>query len=150
MKIHLTVEQPCKNGYVWASPENTDLKVSDFYNCWEFCMESECTHLYAPTILEIFRTSEIEEILPKWASLIRKDGKITIGGTDLYLLSRQAIRRDKDLGSLNDMLFHKPYAVQSITSTESTAKFLRNLGFKIVNMELDENNCTYVVEGIKV
>ena len=149
MKIHLTIEQPAKNGYVWASPENTELKATEFFNCWEYCSEAQCTHLYAPTILEIFRTNEIEEILPKWATLIPPGGKITLGGTDLYMVARSAIRRDKDLGTINDMLFQKQYAVQSITSNESTAKFLRSLNFKITNMNLDEDSCMYVVEGIK-
>lgn len=150
MKIQLTIDQPQLDGYFWACPKNEKLDPNrKFYNCWEYCMEAQCTELYGPSILEIFTTSEIEEILPKWSRLICPNGKIVLGGTDLYILSKESLRRAKDLGSINDILFNKPYAIMSITSVESTRKFLESLNFKINNINIDYSNFCYTVEAIK-
>ncbi len=150
MKIQLTIDQPNLDGYFWASPQNDKLDPArEFYNCWEYCMEAQCTELYGPSILEIFTTTELEEIIPKWAKLIPPNGKIILGGTDLYILSKEAIRRVKDIGTINELLFNKPYAVRSITSVESTREFLETLGFRINNINLSYTDFTYTVEGIK-
>ena len=150
MKIQLTVDQPAMGGYVWASPQSKELKnPAGFYNCWEYCMEGQCTHLYAPSIMDLFRTSELEKIIPRWAKLIAPNGKILLGGTDLYILAREAIRREKDLGQINDILFDKSYGIQSITSAGSTREFLQSQGFLVSNVLIDYDNFTYTVEGIR-
>lgn len=150
MKIHLTIEQPAKPGYVWGCPNNTELKnAQEFFKCWEYCMEAQATEIYAPTIMDIFQTSEIEEIIPQWAKLIRPGGKILLGGTDMYILARTALSRIYDLGTLNDVLFKKPYAVQSITSAESTASFLKTVGFSIKDINIDQQSLLYTVEAVK-
>jgi len=150
MKIHLTVDQPPMGGYLWGCPQNKELKnPNEFYNCWEYCMEGQCTELYAPSIMDIFRTSELEKIIPRWAKLIAPSGKILLGGVDLYILSREAIRRSKDLGQINDILFDKSYGIQSITSAGSTREFLQSQGFSVSNVLIDYDNFAYTVEGIK-
>ena len=112
-------------------------------------MEGQCTHLYAPSIMDLFRTPELEKIIPRWAKLIAPNGKILLGGTDLYILCREAIRREKDLGQINDILFEKSYGIQSITSAGSTREFLQSQGFLVSNILIDYDNFTYTVEGIR-
>lgn len=150
MKIQLTINEPKIEGYYWASPKNEIFKnPEDFYNCWNFCMESQCTHFYAPSILDSFTTSDLEQVIPRYEKLISPGGKITIGGTDLYILSRESINRSKDLGEINNILFNKGYGIRSFTSIESTRSFLQALKFSITNIDIDYNNFNYVVEGIK-
>ena len=150
MKIQLTVNEPQIEGFKWASPANDIFKnPEDFYNCWNFCMESQCTNFYAPLILDFFLTSEIEQLLPRYAKLIMPGGKIVLGGTDLYILARESTNRSKDLGTVNNILFNKGYNIRSFTSIESTRKFLQTLNFSITKIDLDYSNFNYTVEGVK-
>jgi len=150
LKIQLTVNQPEMHGYLWASPFNESLKnPQEFFNCWEYCMDGQCTELYGPTILDIFTVGELEIIIPKWAKLIAGNGKMILGGIDFYIMAKEGLRRAKDIGTINEILFSKSYGVQSITSIESTRKFMESLEFKINNICLDYENFNYTVEGIK-
>lgn len=150
MRIQLTVSEPNIPGYFWASPQNTELKNPDqFYNIWEYCMEGQATEIYAPSILEIFKVTDLEQIIPEWAKLLAGGGKLILGGTDFYILAREGIRRAKDLGMLNEILFNKPHSIQSLTSVESTRKFLESLNFGINKINIDHENFGYTVEGIK-
>lgn len=150
MKIQLTINEPKIDGYVWASPHNQEFKnQEDFYNCWNFCMESQCTMFYAPAILDSFTTSEIEQLLPRYEKLVQPKGKIVLGGTDLYLLCRESINRSKDLGTINNILFNKGYNIRSLTSIESTRKFLQTMNFSVTKIDIDNSNFHYTVEGIK-
>lgn len=150
MKIQLTANQPQIKGYYWASPENKEFKnPEEFYNCWNFCMESQCTVFYAPLILDMFATPEIEQLIPRYGRLIKKGGKIILGGTDIYLLAQSAISRSKDLGTINNILFAKGYNIRSLTSIESTRKFLQTLNFAITKIDIDNSNFNYTIEAIK-
>ena len=145
----MTIDQPALDGYFWASPQNDNLK-EDFYKCWDQCMEAQCTEFYAPAILDIFTTADMEKIIPKWTILVRPGGKIILGGTDLYIMARAAIRRTNNLGMINNILFNRDYTpTRSLTSAESTRKFLETLGFKINDINVDYSNFTYTVEAIK-
>jgi len=150
MKIFLTVDEPKIDGYFWASPANEKIEFAqEFYKCEQYCMEGQCTELYGPQILDIFLTSELEQYIPYWAKFIPSGGRMILGGMDIYILSKMAIRRSMDLGVLNEKIFKKPYAIQSITSAESTKDFMKSVGFKIANISIDEGSFNYVVEGIK-
>jgi len=150
MRIQITVDQPNIPGYFWASPKNEEIKnPQEFYNIWEYCLEGQVTEIYAPSILELFKVGELEQIIPAWAKLLGPGGKLTLGGTDFYILAREGIRRAKDLGMLNEILFNKSHAIQSITSIESTRKFLESLSFGINKINLDHESFAYTVEGIK-
>jgi len=151
MKIFLTVNEPnIDGGFFWGCPNNSSIKnPQEFYKCGEYCMEGQCTELYAPNILDIFQINEIESYIPYWAKLIPKGGKITLGGTDFYIAARNGLRRAKSLGDVNKILFSKPYAIQSLTSSESTVNFLKSLNFYITNISIDDNTFNYVVEGVK-
>ena len=148
MKIQCTINEPQIDGYFWASLQNEKLK-ENFYKCWEYCMEAQCTEFYAPSILDVFTTAEIEQLIPKWAALVGPGSKITLGGTDLYVISKSALKRTKDLGTINDVIFLKNFNIKSLTSAESTRKFLETLGFKINDINIDYNSCAYTVEAIK-
>lgn len=150
MKIHLTVNDSKMEGFYWASPKNEEFKTPEgFYNCWNFCMESQCTNFYAPSILDSFTCSEIEKLLPRYANLVAPKGKITLGGTDLYILAKESINRSQDLGTINNILFNKGYTIRSLTSIESTRKFLQTLDFVVTKIDFDYSNFNYTVEGIK-
>lgn len=148
MKIHLTVDQPCMNGYIWASPENKELKC-EFYNCWEFCVEGQCTDLYAPSILDAFKTSDLEKLMPMWVHTVRAGGRITLGGTDFYILSKEGLNRSKDIGVINEILFNRDYQLRSLTSIESLRGFFNKCNCKINNIILDNDNFKYTIEAIK-
>ena len=146
MKIQVTLNEPNIDGYVWASPQNKDLKC-EFFKCWEFCMEAQCTELYAPDILDSFSVNDIEKMVPVWAKLLCPGGKIIVGGTDFYILAKSGLRRELTLPEVNNKLFKKE--MKSLTSANYTAAYLISLGFKINSIRTDLKDFTYTVEGIK-
>jgi hypothetical protein len=115
----------------------------------QYCMEAQADEIYGPLILDYFSTDELEELMELWAKALRVGGKITIGGTDLFILCKNAINRNKELVDINSILFGRTNAIKSITSIESTKEFLSSLGFSISNINLDYDSCLYSVEAYK-
>lgn len=146
MKIQITPSEPSIDGYIWASPQNKEV-TGEFFKCWEFCMEAQCTEIYAPDILDYFSIGNIEKIVPMWAKLLCPGGKIIIGGTDFYILAKLGLRREFDLTEINNKLFKKD--VKSLTCANYTRAYLESLKFKINNVQIDSQEFAYTVEGIK-
>lgn len=115
----------------------------------KYCMEAQADEIYGPEILDYFSTDELEELMEIWAKALRVDGKITIGGTDLFILCKSAVNRNKELVDINNILFGRTNVIKSITSIESTKDFLSSLGFTISNINLDYDSCLYSVEAYK-
>lgn len=146
MKIHVTTKDAAIDGYIWASPQNKELN-SPFFKCWEFCMEAQCTELYAPNIMNHFSIEDLEKIVPIWTKLLCPGGKIIIGGLDIYILAKVITKRNKSLMQINKALFEEP--IRSFSSANYTKNFLNSLGLKVYNIELNYDNFNYTVEGIK-
>jgi hypothetical protein len=115
----------------------------------KYCMEAQADEIYGPQVLDYFSTDELEELMPLWAKALRVDGKITIGGTELFILCKNAVNRNKELAEINNILFGRTNAIKSITSIESTKEFLSSLGFTISNVNLNYESCLYSVEAYK-
>lgn len=146
MKIQVTTKDPVIEGYVWASPQNKELGPN-FFKCWEFCMEAQCSEIYAPDIFDTFSVSDIEKIVPTWVKLLAPGGTITVGGTDIYILAKTIISRKISLVDINKRLFSD--RINSFSSANYTKTFLSSIGLKIEDINIDYNNFIYTVKGVK-
>jgi hypothetical protein len=115
----------------------------------KYCLEAQAELIFGPEVLDYFSTSELENLVPMWAKSLRVGGKIVLGGTDLYILAKNAINREKELVDINEILFNRNNELKSLTSIESTKDFLVSLGFSISNINLSYDTCTYYVEAYK-
>lgn len=147
MKIQITTKEPAIDGYIWASPKNENLGPN-FFKCWDFCMEAQCSEIYAPDILNNFTVSDIEYILPLWTKLLRPNGQLIVGGTDVYILAKAITSRKLHLVDINKKIFSE--VINSFSSANYTKTYLSSLGFKISDINIDYNQFAYTVKGIKI
>lgn len=115
----------------------------------KYCMDAQAESINGGDILDYFSTDELEELMGIWIKALKIGGKITLGGTDVFLLSKNAINRSKELIDINAILFKRDRPIKSITSIESTKEFLISLECEISNIEFDFNSCGYCVEAYK-
>lgn len=147
MKLQITTKEPAIEGYTWLSPQN-DKMGPNFFKCWDFCMEAQCSEIYAPDILNYFTVSDIEYVLPLWVKLLKPNGKMIVGGIDIYVLARAINKRQLHLIDFNKKIFSE--VINSFSSANYTKTFLNSIGLKVTNINIDYNQFTYTVEGIKV
>ena len=114
----------------------------------KYCMEAQAEEIEGPDILDLFSTDELEQLMGVWEKALKVGGKIILGGTDIFLLSKNIINRKIELVDINNILYGSPK--KSITSIESTKEFLISLGFEISNIEFDYDKCLYFVEAYKL
>lgn len=146
MKIQITTQEPAIEGYVWASPQNEKFG-SNFFKCWEFCMEAQCSEIYAPNILNTFSVSDIEKNIPTWAKLLKPEGTMIVGGIDVYILAKAITDRKMSLVDINNMIF--PNKINSFSSANYTKTFLNSIGLKVVDININCDNFEYTVKGVK-
>ena len=146
MKIQVTTKEPAIEGYVWASPQNEKFG-QNFFKCWEFCMEAQCSEIYAPDILNVFSVADIEKVVPTWVKLLAPGGTMIIGGLDIYILAKTITQRSLSLVDINKKIFSEK--ISSFSSANYTKTFLNSIGLKVIDVSIDYNNFTYTVKGVK-
>lgn len=150
MKIQLTIDQPPRDGYFYASPSNPDKNVSDnFLDLQKFARACQCSHIYAPAILDALTFEDIPKHLSKWVSLLEPNGKILVGGTDAYLLAKLIISRGITMGQINSLLFNKPFFIRAITSIEYIKTLFLQMNLEITNIGADYSVSSFIVEATK-
>jgi predicted SAM-dependent methyltransferase len=147
-KIQITVDQPSIAGYIYASPKNEELKV-DFTDLKQFVNEYEADEIYGPEILDALDLENVNKYIREWSLLLKTNGILTVGGTDLYLLSKYAIQRTNDLPTINELLFKRMYFIRSICSVEYIRALLESIGMYILNISVDYSTSSYVIESQK-
>lgn len=84
MKINLKLGGEDKNGYL-----NIDgLKGMELRNLDEYADDAECFEILAEDILDYIPRKDIEFALNNWASKIRHQGTLVIGGTEAKEISK--------------------------------------------------------------
>lgn len=148
-KIQITIDQPNINGYIYASPDNKELK-QDFIELSQFATECEVSEIYAPEILDALTSDNITKYITEWISLLKVGGKLIIGGTDIYLLSKMIIHRNIDLKTLNELLFKRSYFIRSFSSIEHIRGFLEAQDLYITNISTDYSASSFTIEAKKI
>ena len=150
MKIQLTIDQPTRDGYFYASPLNPDENIAkDFLDLGKFAHACQCSHIYAPEIIDALTFEDIQTHLAKWVNLLEPNGKILIGGTDAYLLAKSIISRELSMGQINSLLFRRPYFIRAITSVEYIKGIFLQMGLEISNISIDYSVSSFIVEATK-
>lgn len=150
MKIQLTIDQPARDGYIYASPQNPDKNIAEnFLELEKFAHACQCSHIYAPEIIDALTFSDIPAHLSKWANLLAPNGKILVGGTDAYLLAKSIISRDITMGQINTLLFNRPYFIRTISSIEYIKNLFLEMSLTISNISIDYSVSSFIVEATK-
>lgn len=149
MKIQITIDQPEREGYLHASPMNPNMgdKFLELHNVAHSCQVSE---IYAPEILDALSFKDVEQYLRNWVDLLEPNGKILVGGTDVYILAKAALSRNLSIDNINTLLFDKPFFTRSITSIEYIKNLFLRMGLSITDIALDYSVASYIVEAKKL
>lgn len=134
------IEQPVWDGYVRLKPQDLP-KLSDMF------YESQLVNIYAPSILNQIPQDKISEIIPNMINKLAKNGHITIGGVEAYLLSKQVTKRNINLIELNKLLFSTSFT--SLVDIREIVDMIKKLNINILHINIDESECRFTIQGIK-
>lgn len=150
MKIQLTIDQPSRAGYFFASPANENEEIAkNFLDLEKFAKSCQCSHIYAPEILDALSYEDIPKYISIWVDLLEPNGKILVGGTDIYMIAKSSVSRELSMDEINTILFKRPYFVRSINSIESIKNMFLGMGLQISNVSIDYSISSFIVEATK-
>lgn len=126
MKLHVVKpqEQAIEN-YTKAIVSNNDVNLSEI-------SDNECEVIMANDAVDQFDVERVGELATKLSQKLRKEGSITLGGTDIRLLCKCI---------LNDQITEKEGAniigsIKSASSANLLKRVLESLGLEIVSTQI--------------
>lgn len=148
MRIQLTTTEEQMDGYFWASPKNKKFS-GDFNNLSGYCRNAQCLEIYGPDILDYIEPSKINEVLGHYSNLLRSGSKITVGGTDPYLLSKELCNRHINGAEYNYIIYGRP-GVCGLHPIPAIKQILQNAQIKINDISVIYKDAMYCIEGTKL
>ena len=113
--------------------------------------DNECLEILAPTIINYLPFNQLQQIITGWVSKLRHGGKIVLGGTDLYEISKRVTRGEIDTDLANVLIYGQQTGVWDVKRSQLNLKdvsdLLSHLGLKIITKKLD--GIDMVVEAIR-
>lgn len=147
MKVLITINEDNIEGYLKISPMLGHY-LNDISNLVE---DNECLEILAPTIINYLPFNQLQQIITGWVSKLRHGGKIVLGGTDLYEISKRVTRGEIDTDLANVLIYGQQTGVWDVKRSQLNLKdvsdLLSHLGLKIITKKLD--GIDMVVEAIR-
>jgi predicted SAM-dependent methyltransferase len=137
MKIQVTLSEPQKEGYFYASPLNEKFD-QDYGNFTKTFAPAEVTEFYAPDFLDFLNYEMVEPIIEHWMHMLAPGGLITIGGSEPYIIAKQLISRRINLEELSERLFRRPAQMRCLFSMADMRRLLTKMGCEILEAYIDE------------
>lgn len=147
MKLYLTNDKSELDGFMTISPL-LGFNTRELDN--DLVADSEVEEFFAPNIIDFIPVEMLLETIKKYLKKIRKGGKITLGGVDLYLASLLVARREINPIEANLLFFGRMTAHESksgLSGCNDIAGILTELGIKVTKKTLSGVN--YLVEGVR-
>lgn len=139
----------------WPDKKEQEMVISPLlshhmFNIDEYVADSEME------LIEIYNTNSIplsmlSTVLSNYVRKLRKGGKITIHGRDLYKTVLAITNRNLDLGQANAALYGGPEVhnlLSSLVGIEDIASFVQSTGLKILSKQF--NDLDYILEAERV
>ena len=157
MRVSITVgETEFRNGYLNIDPisgsDSGDAGgaiKADIRNLDEIIMDSECVEIIAEDVLDYLVRNDAIVTLQHWVTKLRKGGKIIVGGTDSFEVSKQFCQKIIGVDEFNTIMhggFSQPWDTKlSHTSLEDLQQQLESYGIKIIKKRV--NGFRLVIEG---
>lgn len=127
MKLQILKDGQDKiENYSHAVASNNQVDISHIVN-------NECEHILATDVLDCFTPDGIPELLQALVSKLRMGGEISIGGTDMRLLSKSIINgsiTQEEGSAIISSLY-------SVSSMQVVPEALERLGLTIVDTHMN-------------
>ncbi len=148
MKIHITLDDPAREGYFWASPKNI-LFDGDYTRLDKYCYIGQCEEIYAPGFLDYLEYEKIPDVISSWVNILKRGGKLIIGGIDSYIMAKLYISRNIPINKLNNIYFGRELLVKSFNSVEDIKGLLFEANMTIDTISLNAIDPQFVIEAHK-
>ena len=158
MKVNLIYnEEDILNGYLNVYPwsyeetEEPNVKIGNLLNLGALVDDSEATEIIANKVIDYLSPKEIYIALEEWIKKLRYGGKITIIGTDLYLVAKSILSFKITSEEANRHLFgnqKEEYLIKRVAlNGEGVANYLEDMkkGLEIEEKYYLPQNYQYVV-----
>ena len=158
MQINLIYhDEDVLNGYLNIHPwtfeetEEPNVKIGNLLNLGTLVDDSEATEIIANKVIDYLSPAEIRPAMEEWIKKLRHGGKITIIGTDLYLVTKSILSFKLTSGEANEYLFgdqKEEYLIKRVAlNCEGVANYLKEID---KDLEIEEKyhlpqNYQYVV-----
>lgn len=152
MKLYITVGTEPMSGYTTIDPSGGEGKTScDFRSLDNICGQAECKEICAPEMMDYVHCGEVMNVLKNWVSKLRHGGRIVVGGTDLYEVSKGIVAGQVDTVNSNKTIYGSanlyPFVKIGMYTRHDIESILLELGLKIDKKRV--NNRCYVVEAVR-
>jgi hypothetical protein len=142
------------SGYVNIDPHSYDkenVTNGDVTNLDDIVEDSEATEILAGDIIDYLPFDLAIKAIGHWTKKLRHKGKLTVGGNDLYEISKIFAQRAIDLKEALDILHgtqHKPWEFKaSHTTVSDLAEVLEAHGLTVLKKRV--NGFRMVVEAVR-
>jgi hypothetical protein len=158
MKIKLSIGKKPFSGYLNIDPvpnipeeHGNQFKFANcsFEDLDTIINASECTDIYVEDVISHIKPGEIFKAVSNWASKLRHHGKITIVGTDLFVITKMYINGQLNTLEFNNLIYGKEDASWSFNSSQITldevSDLLKELGLEIISKSIE--GTSFVIVG---
>lgn len=147
MKIQISINDQPMSGYAYVNPKYGQ----DIYNLDNILADNECNEIFAENIMDYIPLNKMMPAVTHWVKKLRHNGKIILGGTDVYELSKRVVRGEINTIQANELLFGNQDSTWSVKRGQINMKdlvdLLQELGLKVTKKVLVD--MTMVVEAVR-
>jgi len=99
------------SGYInihpWAMSEQEDpiVRIGNLFNLGIFVDDSEANEIIANKVVDYLSPQEFDQAIGEWIKKLRHGGQLTIIGTDLYMVLKDAISFKISAKKANKLIF---------------------------------------------
>lgn len=148
MKLNLTLDLAGqRSGYVninpLADPNSPDFIRSNIDNLSIYVDDGEAKEIIALDLIDFVPIQEKENIVRHWLSKLALGGTITIGGNDLWQITKAFTFNQLELTQAAELLYGSQLARSGLVTCSQMRKILEGGGLKIIESRL--SNFSYYV-----
>lgn len=140
-------------GHINIDPlaQSEDKQRGDVLNLDWVAEDSSCHEIRAVDIIDYVDMAEKANIIQHWVSKLKKGGSITLGGYDIYAVTRAIHKHDIDFQEGSAILFGLPdgpaLGKSGILHVSVITDMLKTYGVQVTSKRVD--NMRYIVKGVK-
>ncbi len=155
MKIHLFLDGSAVSNYLNLSPIKVDLSLGQDWVCWsnfgdlsQFVAPGEAWEILADKIIDYLPIPNIAQTLQYWGSLLRHNGKMIVGGTDLSILSREMYLGNISVQDYNNIVYGTIARKSSINHMIGIVDLLKSFDLNIEKQRI--NGVNFIIEAKRI
>lgn len=140
MKLYICINQEPMQGYLHIDPMpkgDVPAFTGTLDQIAQVCDKAECEEIIASEMLDYINIKQIDDVIKTFASLLRHDGEMVLGGNDIEELSRMSFLSLLKLEDVNNILYGDKFRKAGLYSADFIRTKLEEHGLEILNITLN-------------